>query len=38
MTFVVQEACVNCKYGDCVEECPVACFFSNRDSIGHQSG
>lgn len=26
MTFVVTESCVNCKYMDCVEVCPVDCF------------
>ena len=27
MAYVVTEACVNCKYGDCVEVCPVNCFY-----------
>lgn len=27
MTFIVTEACVNCKYSDCVEVCPVDCFY-----------
>lgn len=26
MTYVVTENCVNCKYSDCVEVCPVDCF------------
>jgi ferredoxin len=26
MTFVVTENCINCKYTDCVEVCPVDCF------------
>jgi len=26
MTFVVTEKCINCKYTDCVEVCPVDCF------------
>lgn len=26
MTFVVTESCIKCKYGDCVEVCPVDCF------------
>lgn len=26
MPFVVTEACVKCKYTDCVEVCPVDCF------------
>lgn len=27
MTFVVTEKCINCKYTDCVEVCPVDCFY-----------
>ena len=27
MTFVVTEACIKCKYGDCIEVCPVDCFY-----------
>ena len=27
MTFVVGESCINCKYTDCVEVCPVDCFY-----------
>ena len=26
MTFVVTEACIQCKYTDCVTVCPVDCF------------
>jgi len=26
MTYVVAEACVKCKYTDCVDVCPVDCF------------
>lgn len=26
MTYVVTEACIKCKYTDCVEVCPVDCF------------
>ncbi|MCA0311115.1 MAG: ferredoxin, partial [Proteobacteria bacterium] len=26
MTHVVTEACINCKYTDCVDVCPVDCF------------
>ena len=26
MTYVVTEACVKCKYTDCVDVCPVDCF------------
>ena len=27
MTFVVTEKCIKCKYQDCVEVCPVDCFY-----------
>ena len=27
MTYVVNEACIRCKYTDCVEVCPVDCFY-----------
>jgi len=27
MTFVVTEACIQCKYTDCVAVCPMDCFF-----------
>ena len=27
MTFIVGEACIKCKYTDCVEVCPVDCFY-----------
>ena len=26
MAFVVTEACIRCKYTDCVAVCPMACF------------
>lgn len=26
MAYIVTEACVNCRYTDCVEVCPVDCF------------
>jgi ferredoxin len=26
MTFIVTEACIRCKYTDCVSVCPVDCF------------
>ena len=28
MTHVVTEACINCKYTDCVDVCPVDCFLT----------
>jgi ferredoxin len=27
VTFVVTESCIKCKYTDCVEVCPVDCFY-----------
>ena len=27
MTYVVVENCIKCKYQDCVEVCPVDCFY-----------
>ena len=29
MAYVVGEPCVNCKYGDCVDACPVDCFYQD---------
>ena len=26
MAYVVTESCINCKYTDCVDVCPVDCF------------
>ena len=33
MTFVVTDVCINCKYGDCVEVCPVDCFYEGRNML-----
>ena len=27
MPFIVTENCIKCKYSDCVEVCPVDCFY-----------
>ncbi|MCA8891390.1 MAG: ferredoxin, partial [Hyphomonas sp.] len=27
MTYIVVDACIRCKYMDCVEVCPVDCFY-----------
>jgi ferredoxin len=32
-TYVVGEPCVNCKYGDCVDACPVDCFYQAADTL-----
>ncbi len=33
MTFVVTEACIKCKYMDCVEVCPVDCFYEGDNML-----
>ena len=33
MTFVVKAECVKCKYADCVEVCPVECFYEGEDML-----
>ncbi len=33
MTFVVTDACVRCKYTDCVEVCPVDCFYEGENML-----
>jgi ferredoxin len=33
MTYVVTEACIRCKYTDCVEVCPVDCFVEGPDFL-----
>ncbi len=33
MSFVVTEACINCKYTDCVEVCPVDCFYEGPNMV-----
>ncbi len=33
MTFVVTEDCIKCKYTDCVEVCPVDCFYEGENML-----
>jgi len=33
MTYVVVEACIKCKYMDCVEVCPVDCFYEGKNML-----
>ena len=33
MTYVVTEACIRCKYMDCVEVCPVDCFYEGKNML-----
>ena len=33
MAYVVTESCIKCKYTDCVEVCPVDCFYDGPDFL-----
>ncbi len=33
MTYVVTDACIKCKYMDCVEVCPVDCFYAGENML-----
>ncbi len=33
MAFVVTDLCVNCKFTDCVEVCPVDCFYEGPNML-----
>lgn len=33
MPYVVTENCIKCKYTDCVEVCPVDCFYEGENMI-----
>lgn len=33
MTFVVKDTCIKCKYTDCVEVCPVDCFYEGENML-----
>ena len=33
MTYIVNDACIACKYTDCVEVCPVDCFYEGENMI-----
>lgn len=33
MPFVVTESCIKCKFGDCVEVCPVDCFYEGENML-----
>src|SRR5687768_5924761 len=33
MTYVVTDACIECKYMDCVEVCPVDCFYEGENML-----
>ena len=33
MTYIVNDNCINCKYTDCVEVCPVDCFYEGENML-----
>jgi len=33
MTYVVTEPCIKCKYMDCIEVCPVDCFYEGENML-----
>jgi len=33
VTYVVTEVCIRCKYTDCVEVCPVDCFYEGENML-----
>ena len=33
MTHIVAEPCIKCKYTDCVEVCPVDCFYEGANML-----
>jgi ferredoxin len=33
VTYVVNENCIKCKYMDCIEVCPVDCFYEGENML-----
>ena len=33
MTYIVKEECIKCKLLDCVEVCPVDCFYEGKNML-----
>ncbi len=33
MTYVVLDSCIKCKFTDCVEVCPVDCFYEGENML-----
>jgi ferredoxin len=33
LTYLVNESCIRCKYMDCVEVCPVDCFYEGENML-----
>jgi ferredoxin len=35
MTYVVNDGCIRCKFTDCVNVCPVDCFYEGENNARH---
>ena len=33
MTYIVNDSCIKCKFTDCVEVCPVDCFYEGANML-----
>jgi ferredoxin len=33
VTYIVNESCIRCKYTDCVEVCPMDCFYEGENML-----
>jgi len=33
VTYIVTESCIKCKYQDCIEVCPVDCFYEGENFL-----
>ena len=33
MTYIVNEKCIKCKLMDCIEVCPVDCFYEGKNML-----
>ena len=33
MTYIVNDSCIRCKFTDCVEVCPVDCFYEGANML-----
>ena len=33
MTYIVNDKCIECKYTDCVDVCPVDCFYEGENML-----
>ena len=33
MTYIVMDPCIKCKFMDCVEVCPVDCFYEGENTL-----